>query len=329
MHESLDRRSFLQGLLAAASAVPLAGCAHAGTTRRPRVGFMSGAEPVLVAAFHDELRRLGYVDGASIHLESRLARPNTRDNASHAEELASMNLDFIVVAALPQALAIRRLDPTLPMVIITCPGFVSNGFAQSLERPGGIYTGMDELPPGVTARRLQLLTTAVPGIASVALLSTTPGVGGHEAQLADALAAAATLGVSVKAYRAQSPGELEAALEAIRADAMEGLLNFQGGLSLANRETIVRFAERHRIPAIFQSELFVDAGGLMAWAPDQQEQYRKGARYADRIIRGASPGDIPVEYPSAYYLTINTTAAARIGVDFPRSLREQAHRIVS
>jgi putative ABC transport system substrate-binding protein len=137
---------------------------------------------------------------------------------------------------------------------------VSNGFAKSLKHPGGIYTGMDELPPGVTAKRLQLLKTAAPSVSRVALLSTTPGRGGHEAQLADAERAAKSLRLTVKPYRATSPTELETALAAIANDGMEGLANFQGGLSLGYRQLIVDFAAKNRLPAVYQSAFFVEAG---------------------------------------------------------------------
>lgn len=308
-------------------AFSLGSCIHRiSRCRTPRVGFLTGNEPSLVAAFHDELGKLGYVNGRNICLEVRLSRPDTGDD--HAAELASLGLDFIVVAALPQALAVRRANPTVPMVIITCPGMVSNGFAQNLERPGGIYTGMDELPPGVTAKRLHLLKAAAPAISRVALLSTTPGVGGHETQLIEARDAAAKIGIVVRAYRAKSLADLRAALESIVRDGLDGMLNFQGGLSLGNRDLIVQFAETRRIAAIYQSELFVEDGGLMSWAPDQHEQYRKGARYADRIIRGAKPGELPIQYPSPYRLTINTGAAASIGLRIPPSVISEAHKVL-
>jgi len=165
------------------------------------------------------------------------------------------------------------------MVIITCPGMVSNGFAETLERPGGIYTGMDELPPGVTRKRLQLLKRAAPAVSRVALLSTTPGRGGHETQLADAERAARDLDVNVKAYRASSITEITAALDAIRSDQMNGLVNFQGSLLLANRQMIVDFAAAHRLPAMYQSLFFVESGGLMASAPDQRDQYRSDNQF--------------------------------------------------
>jgi putative ABC transport system substrate-binding protein len=216
----------------------------------------------------------------------------------------------------------------MPMVIGTCPGLVSNGFAESLDRPGGIYTGIDELPPGVTAHRLRLLKVAAPAVTRVALLSTTPGEGGHEAQVADAEAAAAELGVQVRPYRAASSDEVRRALERIALDNMNGMLNFQGALSLSNRQLIVDFAAEKRIPSVYQATLFAEAGGLMSWAPDLVEQYRAAARYADQVLRGAKPGDLPAMYPENYYLTLNSTAARRVGLEFPDELTAQANRVV-
>lgn len=195
MPYSPHRRRFLTDMARFTAAFPLIDWTRGGAQQRvPRIGFMSGAEPSLIASFEDEMRKLGYSPGMNIHIETRIARRNTNDTAVHAAELGAMDLDFVVVAALPQALVMRQVNPKMPLVIITCPGMVSNGFAESLERPGGIYTGMDELPPGVTRKRLQLLKRAAPAVSRVALLSTTPGRGGHETQLADAEQTARELG---------------------------------------------------------------------------------------------------------------------------------------
>ncbi len=329
MTHSASRRTFLGDMCLFTAALPVVEWPRQMAQQRvPRIGFMSGAEPSLISSFEDEMRSLGYVEGKNLHVEVRIGRPNTNDSAVHAAELGAMDLTFVVVAALPQALAMREANPRMPMVIITCPGLVSNGFAQSLERPGGIYTGLDELPPGVTRKRLELLKRAAPSISRVALLSTTPGRGGHETQLADAERAARDLDFSVRAYRASSLTEIRAALDAIRADRMDGLLSFQGGLSLANRQMIVDFATAQRIPAVYQSAFFVESGGLMAWAPDQREQYRVGARLADQILKGRKPGEIPVRYPEPYQLHLNTKAAASIGLTLPPELVAAADRIV-
>ncbi len=240
-----------------------------------------------------------------------------------------MDLELIVAAALPSALAVRAVSSAMPMVIGTCPGMVSNGFAQSLEHPGGNVTGMDELPPGLTGKRLTLLKTAAPGVSRVALLSTTPGRGGHERQLADAYTIAATLGISVKPYRATSLSELQSALAAIATDGMDGLASFQGALSLNNRKLIVDFAAEHRLPAVYQATLFAEAGGLMAWAPDLVQQFRIAARYVDQILRGANPGDLPIRHPARYYLTINAGAAKAMNLVLPQALLNEADRLVA
>jgi putative ABC transport system substrate-binding protein len=330
MGSDCDRRSFLRILALLGSASPLlASCAHAPRRSGPRrIGFINGDIPPLTAAFEDELGRLGYIEGENIEIEMRLLSGTPGELQRHVDELARMDLELIVAGALPMALAVREANPAMPMVIATCPGMISNGFAQSLEKPGGLVTGMDELPPGVTAKRLRLLKTAAPQVSRIALLSSTPGKGGHETQLADAEQAAAALGVSVKAYRAASVAELEAALAAIAADARDGLLSFQGGLSLFKHQLIIDFAAAHRLPAIYQATLFAEAGGLMAWAPDLPHQYRTAADYADRILKGAKPGDLPITYPSKYFLTINSRAALGLGLPLPPALLAQADRVL-
>ena len=324
-----SRRSFVSHLGLFCCALPVTASAQQVRPQRVRrIGFLSGAVPTLIKAFEDELRTLGYVDGQNLIIERRISRPNTSDLAVQAAELAGMDLELILAAALPQALEIRKNNPAMPMVIATCPGMVSNGFAKTLKRPGGHYTGMDELPPGVTAKRLRLLKTAAPSVSRVALLSTTPGTGGHETQLADAVKIAKSLRLMVKPYRASSLTELETALAAIVNDGMDGLANFQGGLSLANRQLIVDFAAKNRLPAIYQAMFFVEAGGLMAWAPNQEEQYRQAARYVNLILKGTKPGDLPIHYPSRYYLTINKSAAERISLVLPPTLVAQADRVL-
>jgi putative ABC transport system substrate-binding protein len=327
---TISRRTFIGSLGTLGGALTLTHSTRSSLAqeRIKRIGFLSGAVPTLISAFEQEFLRQGYVDGKNVIIERRISRPNTSDLSDHAAELAKMDLDLVLAAALPQALVMRKANPNMPMVIATCPGMVGNGFAKSMERPGGIYTGMDELPPGVTDKRIRLLKAAAPNVKRVGLLSTTPGVGGHETQLADAERTAKSLKIEVKAYRAASLSEIESALAAIVRDGMDGMANFQGGLSLANRERIVNFAAEHRLPAVYQARFFVESGGLMAWAPDQEEQYRMAAKYVARILNGAKPGDLPVHFPERYYLTINKVAADRIGLKLPASLLAKADKII-
>lgn len=295
----------------------------------PRIGFLNGGGVLyLENAFKDELKKLGYREGENIHIEQRLARPNTTDGVLMAAELAQMDLLLIVAGALPFAIEVRKNNPKMPMVIGTCPGMVSNGFAKTLEHPGGIYTGLDELPEGVTAKRLQLLHSVVPNARRIGLLSTTPGTGGHEIQLADAEKTAAALGIEVIAYRAANLKELEKALNDIVSDSMDGILNFQGGLSVANRQMIVDFINEKRIPVIYQATVFAELGGLMAWAPDLPKQFREAAHYVDKILKGAKPGDLPIKHPEKYYLTLNKTAADKLGISFSKELLAEATKII-
>jgi putative tryptophan/tyrosine transport system substrate-binding protein len=295
----------------------------------PRIGFLNGAGVLqLENAFKDELQKLGFKEGENIHIEQRLARPNMDDAAVMAAELARMDLSLIVAGSLPFAIEVRRNNPKMPMVIATCPGLVSNGFAKSLKHPGGIYTGLDELPEGITAKRMQLLKVAVPTATRIGLLSSTPGTGGHEIQLAEAEKTAARLGIEVKAYRATSLQQLENALDSIVSDGMNAMLSFQGALTLANRNMIVDFIAKNRIPAIYQQAAFTDIGGLMAWAPDIAQQFREAAHFVEKILKGAKPGDLPAKHPEKYYLTLNKAAASKIGISFPKELLAEAAKVI-
>jgi putative ABC transport system substrate-binding protein len=329
VYTAINRRAFvahlatLGGALAAASSTP-----HAQTGGVRRIGAVIGDDPEGgFAAFKIALRELGHIEGKNLLIEVRDSlRPAPGTNP--AAELVRMDLDLVVIHSLPSALVARAANPAMPLVIVTTPGFVSNGFAKTMERPGGNITGIDELLPHVTATRLELLKTAAPSVSRVALLSTTPGTGGHETQLADAQAAASKLGVTVEPFRATTVTELDNALAAIAAKGMNGLLNFQGGLSYVNRQRIVDFVAKHRIPAIYQATVFAAAGGLMTWAPDLVDQFRIAAGYVDQILRGAKPGDLPVRHPSRYYLTLNKAAAANLGLEFPPALLAKADRIL-
>jgi len=322
-----DRRAFLKQVACTACALPFAGLDHqTGSRRVRRIGFLIGPEQSLIDAFQDALKKLGYVEGQNLVVELRIA--SGAETAKYAVDLASSGVELVVAAALPQALEIRRANPSMPMVIATCPGMVSNGFAKTLDHPGGNVTGLDELPPGVTAKRLTLLKNAAPRVTRVALLSTTPGQGGHETQLAEAQQTASSLGLTVKPYRATSITELASAFAAIAGDGMNGLANFQGGLSLANRKVIVDFAAQQKMPAIYQATMFAEAGGLMAWAPNLEEQFRIAADYVDKILKGRKPGDLPIRHPPKYFLTINATGAKNIGLTLPPALLAQADRVI-
>lgn len=279
--------------------------------------------PEFAAAFVDELARLGHVDGTHVIVEKRLARPDLSDVPMQAAELAAMDLRFIVVGSSTWANAVRRANPAMPIIIVTAAAMVESGYADSRERPGRNITGGDELPPGLTATRMALLKEAAPNVTHIGLLAAAEDAA-YRVQLADAEAAAARLGVAIKPYSAPSPLAIEQALAAMIADGMNGLVNFQSGFSLAHRQFIVDFAAGHGLPGMYQATRFVDAGGLMAYSPDQDEQFREAARYADQALRGARISDLPIRYPARYFLTINVAAASALGLRLPAGLLSRA-----
>jgi putative ABC transport system substrate-binding protein len=326
-----SRRQFIGTLAKVSGALPLLVTSGSGAAPiLPRIGFLiRTGYTELVDAFSGELARLGHIDGETIVIEKRFSQADLSDLPAQAAELSRSNVALILAASLPQAVAVRQAAPDMRMVIATCAGMVSNGFAKGVDHPGGTATGIDELPPGLTAKRLSLLKIAAPDVSRIGLLSTSEGIGGYETQLADAERAAPGLGVSVKPYPAGSLAEIHQALSAMAKDRMQGLVNFQGGLSLFHRRIIIDFVAAHRMPSIFQATLFAEAGGLMAWAPDLVWQYREAARYVDKILRGAKPGDLPVQYPPRYYLTINTATARGVGLTLPPALLAQADRVLA
>lgn len=273
-------------------------------------------------AFRNELARLSYREGKNIRLHFVDGDPE------YFENLKKREVDVVAVSALSFALRVKNAHPGQKMVIVTSPGIVQNGLAKSMAQPGGNITGIDELPSGLTAKRLTLLHMAAPHAKRIALLSTTPGEISHGIQLADATAHAKKLGLTVKVYRATTDAEVAPALDAIVKDGMQAMLSFQGGLVLKHRNQIVEFVAKHKIPAMYQATMLAEAGGLMTWAPDLKEQFRQSARLVDRILKGENPGDIPIVYPEKYFLTINRGAAKRIGLKLPAKLLAQADRII-
>lgn len=316
-----SRRHVLSGT----AAILAGGFASAETSAKlPCIGLMIRAGyPEFIAAFSDELARLGFVDGRNVVIEKRLAKADLSDVPVQAAELTRMDLKVIVVSSSSWADAVVRANPAMPMIIVTSAAMVESGYAHSRERPGGNITGGDELPPGLTGTRMALLKQAAPKVSRLGLLAASENAA-YRIQLDDAQSAALRLGLTVKPYLAPSPTAIEQALAAMVADRIDGFVNFQSGFSLAHRQYIVDFAARHRLPAIYQATRFVDAGGLMAWSPDQDEQSREAARYADKVLRGARVGDLPIKYPPRYHLTIDVAAARALGLVLPADLLRRA-----
>jgi putative ABC transport system substrate-binding protein len=285
------------------------------------------ASQVQVAAVRKALSDLGYVEGRDVVIVPVYAEGKPERAADLALGLVRLPVDVALTATIPNALALQKASATLPIVIAAGGDLVGSHLAASGERPGGTITGVDQLPPGITGKRLGLLKEVSPGITRVAILSTAPSAS-HALQSSDAETAAKDLGISLRIYQVRRAAELPGVFEAIRQGGADGLLLFFGGLSIQERKPIVDFAAKQRIPAMYGVDDFVDAGGLMSYGPSLPDLFRQATAYVDKILKGAKPGDLAISYPKRIYLTVNLKTAAALGLTISPSLLSKADQVI-
>jgi putative tryptophan/tyrosine transport system substrate-binding protein len=271
----------------------------------PRVGVLI---PGLLAAtsrnldgFRRGLRDLGYVEGQNIRLELRSAEARSEKLPGLAAELVRLKMDVIVTSGTPAALAAKRATTAIPIVMAVAGDPVGTGLVASLARPGGNITGLSLMAPELGGKRLQLLKEVVPGVSRVAVLWNA---GNPYAVLVwtETEAAARTLGVQPQSLTVRGPDDFEGAFRAATRLGPGALITVEDGLTLSYRTPIVAFAARRRLPAMYGFREFVDAGGLMSYAADLFDLFRRAATYVDKIIKGARPADLPVEQPTRFEL---------------------------
>lgn len=303
-----------------------------GQSAVPRIGFlglrpMPESEPAIVQ-LRAGLQDLGYLEGKNYALDIRLADDNASRYPALVRALTDANVTLIVAASIPAAVAIHRENPLMAIVIAQGPDIIGNKLADSVERPGGVATGLEELKPGMTDKRLRLLKQASPAISRIAVLSPTPSESGHAVQYREAEETAAAIGLTLRAYRVSAASDFEKVFAAIMSDGAEAMVVFNGVLPRPIQSRIVEFAAERRVPAIYPDELMVVAGGLMSYSADHPERFRLAASYVDKILKGAKPGDLPLTYDAHLRLIVNTRAAARIGITLPQSLIAEAHTVL-
>lgn len=279
-------------------------------------------------AFRDGLRDLGYVEGKTVEFVFRFAGGDSERLNAFAAELAQLKVDLIFTASAEGVRAARRATQTIPIVFGTVQDPVAEGVVESLARPGGNATGLSALAPELTAKRLGLIKEAVPRVARAALL-WAPLSRGSADRLKDARAAAAALGLQLQSLEVRDAArDLEPALSAALKEQVQALTTAPDPPINGERERIVAFAARHRLPAVYAAPEFPEGGGLMSYAPDYGDMWRRAATYADRIFKGARPADLPVEQPSKFLLAINLKTAKQIGVIIPPGLMGRADKII-
>ena len=328
----MDRRRFLVTSVAGVVAAPLAGEAQQAA-RLPRIGYLGQGDPaasiVLLAkeAFSQGLREHGgYVEGQNIAIEYRYADLDGLSNA--ANDLVRLNVDVIVAAGTPAALAAKRATNTIPIVGRNMADPVADGLVASLARPGGNVTGNTLLAPELGPKRLQLLREVVPGVPRVAVLQH-PGVYG-ERTMRDMLEGirAAAAGIELQVLEARGPIDFDTAFFAMAKARAGALIILPSPMFYVNHRRLVDLAAQHRLPAIYVFREAVDAGGLMCYGANIPDLARQGTAYVDKILKGAKPADLPVEQPTKFDLIINLKTAKALGLTIPPSLLLRADQVI-
>ena len=318
-------------LVAGALAAPLASFAQR-PTKIPRIGFLHPAPPGGVPGrrledFRDALRELGYVEGKNVQLEVRWGNGEFERLPALAAELVQLKVDVIVAAASPSVLAARKATSTIPIVMPVSSDPVGDGLVASLARPGGNITGLSMMAPELGEKRLQLLRETFPEASRAVAVLWNPAYAGMRARFEEAKVAAPKLGLTVRSVEVRDTRELDVAFDAVVREHPQALV-LSDPFTLSQRARIVEFAAEHRLPAIYESSDFVDVGGLMSFGPNISSLYRGAAVYVDKILKGAKPGELPIEQPTKFELVLNMKTAKALGISFPASVLFRADKVI-
>ena len=328
----ITRRELVLALMAGALAAPLASFAQQ-PTKIARIGFLSPASPsgdwdIRLQALRDGLRELGYVEGKNLLLEVRWGEGKLERLPALADELVQAKMDVIVAASSPAVVAARQATRTIPIVMPLSSDPVGDGLVASLAHPGGNITGLSVMSPELGEKRIQLLKEIFPKVSHAMAVLWNPDYVGMRARFEQARIAAPVVGLTVRSVEVRDTRELNAALDAITREHPEALLILVDPLTLSQRSRIVEFAAEQRLPAIYETSDFVDAGGLISYGTNGRNQFRRAATYVDKILRGAKPADLPIEQPTTFELAINMKAAKALGIKFPESILLRTDKVI-
>jgi putative ABC transport system substrate-binding protein len=327
----MNRRRFLSAMSAGLLTAPLVAAAQQAA-KIARIGYLTGsaATPSPSEAFLKGLRDLGYIEGRNLVIESRSAEGKFERLPALAAELVALKVDVIVAPPTLAALAAKQATKALPIVFAVAADPVTSGLVTSLARPGGNVTGLSSLAPELVGKRLELLKQAVPGVSRVAVLWEPGGLGERteKDRLKGAEVAAQALGIQLQFVEARGPDEFDRAFSDMTRARASALSVWASNMLFGERRRLVDLAAKNRLPAVYQWREFVDLGGLMAYGPDQADLLRRAASYVDKILKGAKPGDLPVEQPTKFDLVINLKTAKTLGLTIPPSLLQRADQVV-
>jgi ABC-type uncharacterized transport system substrate-binding protein len=324
----MRRREFIT-LLGSAAAWPVAVGAQQAP-KSPIIGYLgqstAAAETQRLAAFVQRLRELGWIDGRNVAIEIRWTEGRADRAAEIAADFVRLKVDAIVTSGTPQTATAKQATSFIPIVFATAGDPVGMGLVASLARPGGNVTGLSVLSTDLPGKRIELLREAIPGLRRLAILGNA-GNPVVAQEMSEFLAAANKLGLKAVPLEIRRAEDIAPVFEVHKGGA-EALFVCQDLLTLTNRTRITTLAFGARLPAMFASREYVEAGSLMSYGPNFLDLYRRAADYVDKILRGAKPSDLPVEQPTKFDLVINLTTAKALGVDIPPTLLARADEVI-
>jgi putative ABC transport system substrate-binding protein len=301
------------------------------TKKVPRIGLLFAAtlsyQLDRVEAFRQGLRELGYVEGKNIVIEYRSAEGKFDRLPALAAELVGLKVDVIVSGGPQATRPAKKATATIPIIMAFDSDPVGNGFVASLARPGGNITGLATLAPELSGKQLELLKEIVPKLSRVAVLGTSTQPGNAQA-LREVGGAAGAFGVQVQYLNVEDPEDIETAFRAGSKGRADAVLVLPSPVLNSHRTQVADLTAKNRRPAMYSGSGYVDAGGLMSYAHNIIDLYRRAATYVDKILKGAKPADLPVEQPTKFELIINLKAAKQIGLTIPPNVLARADKVI-
>src|SRR6187402_1082194 len=324
------RRKLIVALFASLLGVPLASLGQQ-PVKVARIGFLEASTLSVIAArveaFRQGLRELGYVEGKNVAIEYRYAEGNFDRLPALAAELVRLNVNVIVTGGPTAIPAAKAATTAIPIVMAFDTDPVGSGFAASLAKPGGNITGLSTLAPELSAKQIELLKEIVPKLARVAVLGTASRPGSAHA-LREVENAAKALKVQVQFQDVVDPKGIDAAFLAARKGSADAVLVLGSPLFNANRTELTELASKSRYPVIYDRAEFVEAGGLMTYSVSLADLARRAATYVDKILKGAKPGDLPIEQPTKFELVVNMKTAKALGLTITQPFLMRADKVI-
>jgi putative tryptophan/tyrosine transport system substrate-binding protein len=305
------------------------------TTKIPRIGYValrntptSTIPDPAAVAFREGLREMGYVEGKNIFVEYRYAEGKSERIPGLVDELVRLKVDVLVSPNSDSIQAAKQASKTIPVVMVTTRDPVEAGFVDSLARPGGNITGLTRLTRELSGKRLELLKEVVPQLPQVGILRNMDGPG-VSTSFKEYETAARRLKIQLQSLEVRGPSpDFAAAFRAASKGRVSAVITVSDGLTLSYPKQIADFAIKNRLPSMFESKVYPEAGGLASYSSNEAESYRRAATYVDKILKGAKPGDLPVEQPAKFEFVINLRTAKALNLTIPQTVLFRADKVI-